>query len=331
MGALSAENTSFSGPPSLSGRKNSGKRSPFPQPEPMLTLTGESSFATLPGLLAVSINAQPFPGFLDWFTNSIFVAGIVLFGLMFLARKATRKIRAVPTGAQNFFEFVVEFLYGQVENIVGPKVAPKAFPLLATIFLFVVTANWFGLIPGVGTIGFGERVGPLTLDPASHDFTPLLRPATADLNMTLGIAVTFMLVWLFITLSEVGVIGFIKHVFAPKGGLKGVMAMCLLPIFLFVGVIELISIAFRPVSLSLRLFGNVFAGESLLHAMGSLGDKMGPVGSFIASIVFPLPFYFLELLVGILQAVVFALLCAVYIQLSTTHDDEHHGEGDSHH
>jgi F-type H+-transporting ATPase subunit a len=293
----------------------------FP-PQPVL-----SQALQTPSILAVSIDAQTFPGFGAWFTNSVFVAGIVLVVLLWLAKKATKKLRPVPQGAQNFFEFLIEGLYGQVENIVGPKVAPKAFPLLATIFLFVVTANWFGLLPGVGTIGFGARSGPLTLDPNDHSFMPLLRPATADLNMTLGIAVCFMIIWLVITLKEVGVIGFIKHVFAPKGGLKGMLAVMLAPIFVFVGLIELISIAFRPVSLSLRLFGNVFAGESLLHAMSALGDKWGPIGSFLASVIIPLPFYFLELLVGILQAVVFALLCAVYIQLSTTHDDDHGEEG----
>ena len=124
-------------------------------------------------------------------------------------------------------------------------------------------------------------------------------------------------------MTELGPWGFIKHTFAPKGGLTGALGALLVPIFLFVGVIEIISIAFRPVSLSLRLYGNVYAGESLLHAMSALGDKWGPIGSFISSIVLPLPFYFMELLVGVLQAMVFSLLCAVYIQLSTTHDDDH--------
>lgn len=286
-----------------------------------------SQVPQIPSLLALSIKAQEFPGFGAWLTNSVFVAAIVLVLLLWLANKATRKLRPVPQGAQNFFEMLVEGLYGQVENIVGPKVAPKAFPLLATIFLFVVTANWFGLLPGVGTIGFGERSGPITLDPAGS-FTPLLRPATADLNMTLGIAVCFMIIWAVITIAEMGIIGTFKHIFAPKGGLKGFLYYGLMPIFFFVGIIEVISIAFRPVSLSLRLFGNVFAGETLLHTMAGLGDKWGPIGSFLGSVIIPLPFYFLELLVGILQAVVFALLCAVYIQLSTTHDD--HGE-EGHH
>jgi len=100
----------------------------------------------------------------------------------------------------------------------------------------------------------------------------------------------------------------------------------LIPVFLFVGVIEVVSIAFRPVSLSLRLFGNVFAGENLLTTMITLGKNLG-LPEWVAypmSIVIPVPFYFLELLVGLLQAAVFMLLCAVYIQLSTSHDEEEH-------
>ncbi len=285
---------------------------------------------TVPSFLAkVTIEAENLPGLGEFITNSVFVAAIVVVTLLYLAKKATRRIERVPSGHQNFFEFIVEFLYNQVENIVGPKVAPRAFPLLATLFLFIVTANWFGLFPGVGTIGFApspeERAGPITLDAKAHNI-PLLRPATADLNMTLGMALTFMVIWWIITMREVGIIGFFKHVFAPKGGLTGVLAALLMPIFFFVGVIELISIAFRPVSLSLRLFGNIYAGESLLHAMSTLGDNLGAIGSFVASVLFPLPFYFLELLVGLLQALVFSLLCAVYIQLSTAddHGDEHH-------
>ena len=271
----------------------------------------------------VSMTAEPFIPFLTWLTNSVFVAAIVLGIMLWATRKATRKLMPVPSGFQNFFELTVEFLYGQVEGIVGKKVAPRAFPLLATIFLFIVVSNWFGLLPGVGTVGFGELKGPLTLDPTSHHFVPLLRPATADLNMTLAIAAVFMILWVWLTVTEIGVIGFIKHTFAPKGGLTGLMGAVLVPIFLFVGIIELISIAFRPVSLSLRLFGNVYAGETLLHTMSSMLDGLPPVFAFIGSVLLPLPFFFLEILVGILQATVFALLCAVYIQLSTSHDEEH--------
>ena len=110
------------------------------------------------------MTADPLVKNFGWLTNSIFVAGIVTLLILFFARKATRNVQRIPGGTQNFVEFIVEFLYGQVEGIVGKKVAPRAFPLLATIFIFVLISNWFGLLPGVGTVGFGETKGFLTLD-----------------------------------------------------------------------------------------------------------------------------------------------------------------------
>ena len=267
-----------------------------------------------------SLSAPNFP-FSEWLTNSVFVAALVLLIVLSVAISATANMQMVPGKLQNGFEFVIEFLYSQVEGIVGKHVAPKAFPLLATIFIFILVSNWFGLLPLVGTIGWGDSPTPLTLE--GHPKVPLLRPPTADLNFTLGIALVFMIVWAWITYREVGVIGFIKHTFGPKGGLTGFMGMIVAVIFFIVGLIEIVSIAFRPVSLSLRLFGNVFAGESLLHTMANLGEQFGlsAIPAFLMSVALPLPFYFLELLVGVLQAMVFTLLCAVYIQLSTAHED----------
>jgi len=263
--------------------------------------------------------------FLEFVTNSILVALIVLAIILWVSTKATKNMTLVPHRWQNFFEFIVEFLYGQVEKIVGPKMAPKAFPLLGTLFIFILVANLFGLLPGVGTIGWGEATGLLSVKEV-HD--PLLRPPTADLNLTMGLAISAFLVWFFLTIREVGVWGFIVHTFGSKGGLKGFMGLVVAAVFLFVGVIELVSIAIRPLTLSVRLYGNIFAGESVLHAMSTMLDNTGPVGSFLGSVLLPIPFYFMELLVGLLQAMVFTLLCAVYIQLSTTHDD--HAEGDHH-
>ena len=116
---------------------------------------------------------------------------------------------------------------------------------------------------------------------------PLLRPANADLNMTLGMALFFMGWWVLWTIQEVGVLGFLKSTFAPKGGLKGALWFALLPLFLFVGVIEMVSIAIRPVSLSFRLFGNIYAGETLLHTMGSIGAALPPPLNWISLILFP--------------------------------------------
>ena len=258
-------------------------------------------------------------------TNSVVVALLVLGVLLWVAGKATTGMSLVPHRWQNGFESLIEFLYTKLEDIMGPKVTPKAFPLLATLFIFILTSNYFGLLPGVGTVGWGEGNGFLSL---SHVSKPLFRPATADLNMTLGMALCFMVVWFVVSIQEMGVGGFLAHMFGPKGGLKGLMGMVVALVFFLVGWIELVSIAFRPASLALRLFGNIFAGETLLHTMMTLGEKFGLGGSlnFLLSVLAPLPFYFMELLVGLLQAVVFTLLCAVYIQLSTTHDEHHDDE-----
>jgi F-type H+-transporting ATPase subunit a len=280
------------------------------------------SFATISPLLAAGgINAPAIPA-LGWISNSIVVAVIVTVGVLMFTRMATKRMELIPGPRQNFVEYLIEFLYGQVEGIVGKHVAPKAFPLLATVFIFILASNWFGLLPGVGTIGFGVAKAPLVLESVE---TPLLRPATADLNMTLALAVVFMVVWFWLSIRELGVWGTLVHIFGPKGGLQGSLKYMLMPIFMFVGIVEIVSIVFRPMSLSLRLLGNIFAGETLLHTMAHLGEKIG-LPSWIAAIsavVFPLPFYFLEILVGILQATVFSLLCAVYIKLATSHDEEH--------
>lgn len=264
--------------------------------------------------------------YLEWLTNSIVATFIVVATIIYLARQATRRLEIIPGPSQNMFEAVMVILYDTLEGIVGKHMVGKVFSLLATLFIFILTANWFGLLPGVGSIGWGEVTGGFRYVP--HVDVPILRPTTADLNMTLGMAVIFMCFWAYWTFTEVGLWGFLKHEFGVKGGMTGIMAALLAPIFFFVGIIEIVSIGFRPISLSLRLFGNVFAGENLLTTMITLGQTLGVPGwiSAIISVIVPIPFYFLELLVGLLQAMVFVLLCSVYIQLSTSHDEEeaHH-------
>jgi F-type H+-transporting ATPase subunit a len=259
-------------------------------------------------------------------TNSILVALIVCVTIIWFVRSALSKKALIPGKKQNFVEMLVEFLYNQVENIVGPKQAPMAFPLLGTIFIFTLVANYFGLLPGVGTIGYAKEVGA-GFSAQSHIEAPLLRPATADINMTAAMAVFAIGFWAFLTLKEIGVKGFIDHTFGAKGGVSGKMKACLMPLFIMVGFIELFSMAFRPVSLSLRLYGNNYAGESLVHVMTELVKTGNAAIDFLAGVVLPLPFYFFELLVGVVQALVFTLLVAVYIQLTTTHDEHHEEEG----
>jgi F-type H+-transporting ATPase subunit a len=294
----------------------------------LLLLGAQRKLLSMESLIAagLTLNAPNFSQealgvtYLEWLTNSILAAIIVVALVLWWARGATKTMQLVPGSTQNGFEAVVEFLYDMLEGIVGKHMVARVFSLLATLFIFILVANWFGLIPGVGSIGWGHEV-------PEHGFevtVPLLRPTTADLNMTLGMALISMCFGIYWTVSEVGVWGFLVHTFGPKGGLKGVMKLIFAIIFLFVGVIEIVSILVRPVSLSLRLFGNVFAGETLLSSMITLGQTLGfpPIVTYVMSLIVPVPFYFLELLVGLLQALVFTLLCAVYIQLSTTHDEE---------
>ena len=285
-------------------------------------------------LAQIPLNAERLPAgeSAGWigqvFTNSLIVAAIVAVIVLVFARRATKTMELVPNrGSQNVFEAVIEALYDMLEGIVGPHMVAKAFPLLATLFLFILVSNWFGLLPGVGTIGFGPATyrGPgLSL----HEVTnPLLRPANADLNLTLGMALVFTVFWTIWSFQELGVGGFFAHLFGPKGEVSGALKYPLILIFGFVGIIEVISIAFRPVSLSLRLFGNIYAGENLMHTMSDLGTTMGMPSaiSYLMKVIVPIPFYFLELLVGVVQALVFTLLCAVYIKLTTSHDEGAHG------
>jgi F-type H+-transporting ATPase subunit a len=244
-------------------------------------------------------------------TNSMVVTwGVALFLIVF-ARLATRRMQPVPRGAQNFWEWLVEGLYSFLEGILGAELVKKTFWFFATIFIFILFANWLSLLPGVGTIGWGTR--------GEHGFRvtePWFRGVNADLNMTLAMAMTFFACWLIWALQVNGPTGFLKHLFAPKGETSGLFKLMMIVVFLAVGVLEVISILFRPVSLSFRLYGNILAGENMLEVMATL------VPSWLGRILIPIPFYFLELLVGLVQALVFMLLTSVFTLLICQHDEE---------
>jgi F-type H+-transporting ATPase subunit a len=245
-------------------------------------------------------------------TNSMLVTWIVAAGIIVFAQTATRKIKAVPAGAQNFWEWLVESLYNFLESVIGRDLVKKTFWFFATIFIFILFVNWFGLIPGVGTIGWGHQ------DPATgifHVDRPLLRGGNADLNMTTAMAAIFFVLWVFWAIQANGVGGFLLHIFGPKGETSGFLKVVMVVIFFMVGWLEIISILFRPISLSFRLFGNVYAGESILEAM----SNMVPMLSWLI----PIPFYFMEVLVGIVQALVFMLLTAVFTLLIAQHQPGH--------
>jgi F-type H+-transporting ATPase subunit a len=242
-------------------------------------------------------------------TNSMIVSWVVALGLIVFAQLATRKMKLVPDGAQNFLEWLVAGLDGFLEGVIGRHLVRRTFWFFATVFIFVLATNWIGLIPGVGTIGWGHR--------GAHGFQidqPLLRGANADLNQTLAMALVFFACWIFWALRELGPGGFLKELFAPKGETAGVMSVVMVAVFFASGCLEIVSILFRPVSLSFRLYGNVFAGENMLETMSTLVPAL--------SWLLPVPFYLLELLVGLVQAMVFMLLTAVFTLLICPQEEE---------
>lgn len=245
-------------------------------------------------------------------TNSMLVTWIVAVGIIFFAQVATRKVKAVPSGAQNFWEWLVESLYSFLESIIGRELVQKTFWFFATIFIFILFVNWFGLIPGVGTIGWGHH------DVATNTFQvdrPLLRGGNADLNMTSAMALIFFAVWIVWAIQANGVGGFLFHIFGPKGETSGILKIAMYCIFFMAGWLEIVSILFRPISLSFRLFGNVYAGENMIEAMSNIVPAL--------SWLIPIPFYLMEVLVGIVQALVFMLLTAVFTLLIAQHEPGH--------
>jgi F-type H+-transporting ATPase subunit a len=242
-------------------------------------------------------------------TNSMIVAWTVAVVLIVSFQLATRNMKLIPDGSQNFVEWLVEGLYKFLEGIIGAHLVERTFWFFASIFIFILLANWVGLVPGVGTIGWGIRT--------DHGFVvdrPLLRGANADLNLTLAMALVFFACWVYWAIREVGVTGFLKELFAPKGESSGLLKVLLVIVFLAVGLLEIVSILFRPVSLSFRLYGNIFAGENMLETMARLVPGLGWL--------LPVPFYFMELLVGLVQALVFMLLTAVFTLLICQHEPD---------
>jgi len=229
-------------------------------------------------------------------TNTMLVTWVVILLLSIVSILVARNIKEIPGKLQNFWEFIIEAILGMIENVTGDrKKAEKMLPIVATLFIFIITANWVGLIPGFETIGRweileGEKV-----------LVPYLRPPAADLNTTLSLAIISVVT---VQIFGFGYLGFkyIKKFINFKG-----------PIQFFVGILEIISEFAKIISFSFRLFGNIFAGAVLLMVI-----------SFLIPAVAALPFYGLELFVGFVQALVFAMLTTVFIQVATASLSEEH-------
>ncbi|MFZ4695352.1 MAG: F0F1 ATP synthase subunit A [Verrucomicrobiia bacterium] len=247
-------------------------------------------------------------------TNAMVVSWVVTLVIIFMVRAAAGKVALVPRGMQNFFEFIIETLYETLEGIMGAHLTRRTFWFFASVFLFILFSNWAGLIPLVGNI---------TVESADGHRVGFLRAVNSDLNMPLALATLYGILWLYWSLREIGPLGMLKELFGVKGGLEGVLKWFLVPVFFAVGLIEVISILFRQISLPLRLYGNIFAGENLLEVMTHLGTSahglLIPISAFL-----PLPFYFLEVLVGFVQALVFMLLTSVFTGMMCQHEEEAH-------
>lgn len=310
----------------------------------------------------VSLSGEPiFSNGPQWLTNSMLTTFLVDIFLIVMAFFATRGMKMVPGGLQNFMEMVLEYLLGMSEGIAG-KDARKYFPWVVTIFLFVIISNWSGLIPGVGSIGMyhtledhtedvqheeapaGEDVPATEEAPAEDDhgfrldgqlamadgnliltessaieaapaaaeeghakFVPFFRAPSADLNVTFALALVTMITVQVFGVQALG-IGYFGKFFVWNGPN---IYMKLLNAF--VGILELISEFARVIAFGFRLFGNVFAGEVMLATM-----------AFLIAFLLPLPFYMLEIFVGLVQALVFMMLALVFFSMSTqSHDHEH--------
>jgi F-type H+-transporting ATPase subunit a len=215
-------------------------------------------------------------------TNSIFTAWVVIAILVLFAFFSTRNMKTLPTGFQNFWELIVELWVGISEQTMGRRRGRRFMPLVATAFLFILFSNWFGTLP----IGYF-----FVRNPEGHE-VPIFRSANSDLNVTAAMAIMMIAIAEGFELKSLGLLGYIKGLFLPN-------------------VLRWLEIFTRPLSLSFRLFGNIFAGEVLLATMLSVA----PYVLFV--------FIAIELFVGIIQALIFSMLSLVFLSIATVHEDAH--------
>jgi F-type H+-transporting ATPase subunit a len=299
-------------------------------------------------MLHISLAAETIGRFFGFpITNSLLATWFTMIVLFVFTWMATRNMKKIPGTAQSIAELVIGGLYDFFGTVTGHHVK-KFFPLLASMFLFVIMANWIGLLPGVGTIGFTHKeeavhveavvekpesaIAPAVDDHApvvadSHDtemaaggsgtadtshsaeddkehapaFTPLLRAATADLNMTIALAIIAVVSIQYFGFS---ILGF--HYSSKFFNFSSPMAF-------IVGILEFISEISKLLSFAFRLFGNIFAGEVLLAVL-----------AFLMPFILPLPFLMMELFVGFIQALVFSMLTAVFLNVAVSHGEEAH-------
>src|SRR5439155_6121243 len=219
-------------------------------------------------------------------TNSIMTAWVVIAILVLFAFFSTRNMKLMPSGFQNFWELIIELWVGISEQTMGRRRGRRFMPLIATAFLFILFSNWFGTLP----------IGYLTVHNPEGHVVPLLRSSDSDLNVTAAMALMMIALAEFFELKSLGLFGYLKGLFLPNP-------------------LRWLEIFTRPLSLSFRLFGNIFAGEVLLATMLT-------VAPFVLFV-----FIGLELFVGLIQALIFSMLSLVFLSIATVHEDAHEQNG----
>ena len=242
-------------------------------------------------------------------TNSLLNTWLVVIAVIIFGLLMRRTISVIPRKAQNFLEMIVEQLLGVFDSVTNSREKSlRFFPLVASFFVFILLNNWLGILPGIGSIGkivseHGEKV-----------FVPFFRGGTADLNTTLALAIVGVVATHLVGVTTVGAwhhlnkfINIQSIIDIPGKVTKDAAILIVNPIKLFVGFIEIIGELAKVASLSFRLFGNIFAGEVLLASM-----------SAILAFGTPIPFMFLEIVIGLIQALIFAMLILVYLTIHTS-------------
>lgn len=228
-------------------------------------------------------------------TNTLLMTLILSLVIIISFVMLCNKLKIIPKGFQNVIEYVFEAFLNLIDSVTqNRKQSNKFFPIVVTIFLFVILSNWIELIPGLGTIGINEVHEGHTI------LVPFIRSASADLNVTLALALVSVFSIQFMGIAAIGVWKYAGKFFVSP---------LHKPYFIgtFVGILEMISEIAKVISFSFRLFGNIFAGEVLLIVMLNL-----------VPYVVPLPFLFLELFVGFVQALVFSMLTLVFLKVAVT-------------
>lgn len=245
-------------------------------------------------------------------TNSLLTSGIALIIILSLGIVFRARLSLVPKKLQSIVELVLEQFLEIFDGVTGSRERSiKIAPFVMSFFVLILINNWLGLIPGVGSIG------QIALHDGHQTFIPYLRGATADLNTTLALASIAVVASHIFGVMAVGAWTYLNKFInikalleIPKKVWKEPTVLLINPVKAFVGLIEIIGEGAKVVSLSFRLFGNIFAGEVLLATMAS-----------IMAFAVPIPFMFLEVIVGLIQALIFAILVLIYVSISTSAEE----------